>query len=131
MNNDRYLSVTKQLAKYAVVGIASNAIGYLIYLFATYFGAPPKVAMSTLYFVGAVIGFLGNSSLTFSYRGARMRSTIRYVCAHFAGYLTNLAILVIFVDILQFPHQFVQGAAIFFVACFLFLLLKFYVFRAT
>jgi len=120
-----------QLFRYAFVGLASNVAGYLVYLLFTQAGATPKLAMSLLYGVGAAIGFFGNRCLTFSHKGAMLGAGIRYVVAHFLGYLINLAILVVCVDHLGYPHQVVQAVAILMVAAYLFIAFKFFVFRVS
>ncbi|MBF0460467.1 MAG: GtrA family protein [Magnetococcales bacterium] len=123
-------SVT-QLAHYFVVGILSNSVGYLMYLSATYLGATPKITMTLLYGVGAAIGFVGNRNLTFSYKGSLIRSGIRYIIVHCVGYVINLVILIVLVDRLGYPHQWIQAMAIFVVAGFLFLAFKFFVFTSV
>lgn len=124
----RLLQAHQQLLRYALVGLISNLLGYVLYLLVTYLGVGPKIAMSLLYFVGASIGFFGNKTLTFKHEGHYLSSSLRYALAHFAGYLLNLSILVVFVDQFGYPHQWVQAVAIFVVAVFLFLLFKFFVF---
>ena len=120
----------KQLARYAVVGIATNATGYLAYLLITWLGVGPKVTMTCLYLVAATASFLGNRRWTFSHRGHIGRNAIRFAVAHLLGYLLNLAILLVFVDHLGLAHQLVQVAAMFVVALFLFALFRLFVFPA-
>ena len=121
----------RQLVRYAVVGIANNSVGYLVYLCLTYLGSAPKLTMTLLYAVGAVIGYAGNRHFTFTHRGNLMASGMRYMVAHFFGYFLNLAILIVFVDHLGYAHQWVQAAAIFIVAGFLFVAFKFFVFTGS
>jgi putative flippase GtrA len=123
-------SVT-QLFRYALVGLLSNVVGYLVYLAFTYFGGTPKVTMTLLYGVGAAVGFFGNRSLTFEHQGSIMGAGVRYVIAHCIGYLLNLSILIVFVDKLGYAHQWVQAIAIFVVAAFLFLAFKVFVFPVS
>jgi putative flippase GtrA len=125
------LSTLRQLLKYGVIGVISNATGYLLYLIVTHFGAPPILAMTLLYAVGATIGFFGHRRLTFSYTGSVFGSGLRYTIVHLTGYFINLAILVEFVDRLGYPHQLVQAVAIFIVAAFLFIMFKLFVFRIS
>lgn len=117
-----------QLARYGLVGIATNLIGYLIYLLITYFGVDPKVYITFSYPIGAIIGFFGHRQWAFAHQGSLLKSGVRYFVAHFFGYLINLFILLTFVDKLGYPHQWVQAAAIFVVAGFLFAAFKFFVF---
>ena len=119
-----------QLLRYGVVGLASNTVGFLLYLLLTDgIGMDPKLAMSLLYVVGVLQTFLFNRNWTFSHDGPKRRALIRYFCAYGFGYLVNLAVLVILVDHFRLPHQPVQGAMIFVLAGLLFLLQKFWVFR--
>ncbi|MBW4710821.1 GtrA family protein [Roseobacter sp. YSTF-M11] len=120
--------LARQLFSYAFVGIASNLAGYLAYLLITGLWLPPKLAMSILYAVGATVGYFGNKKLTFSHSADVMGSALRYVIAHLIGYGINLTLLIIFVDQLGYPHQWVQAIAIFCVAGYLFVAFKFFVF---
>ncbi len=118
-----------QLIRYGIVGIVCNLIGYAIYLLITQSGLSPKTAMSILYLLSATISFWGNRQYTFAHQGNQLGAGARYFIVHCIGYLINLSILVVMVDILEFAHQWVQAMAIFIVAGFLFLALKFFVFR--
>lgn len=118
----------KQLVRYAVVGIASNLAGYLVYLLVTWLGVGPKVTMTCLYGLGATVSFIGNRRWTFDHRGNLAAGAVRFAIAHLLGYLLNLSLLVVFVDHLGFPHQLVQAIAIFVVAGFLFVLFRWFVF---
>ncbi len=115
--------------RFGVIGVANNLLGYLIYLLVTNMGVDHKLAMSILYIVGASIGYVGNKKWTFKHQGRVLSSASRYALAHFFGYLLNLALLLFFVDGLGYRHEFVQGAAIFLVAVFLFLMFRYFVFR--
>jgi putative flippase GtrA len=116
--------------RYGFVGVGSNLAMYSLYLLVTYLGIEPKKAMTLIYIVGASIGFVGNRKWTFAHSGDDIRTAVRYMVAHFFGYLLNFGILFIFVDRLGYPHQGVQAVAIIVVAGFLFVIFKYYVFRA-
>lgn len=118
-----------QLLRYVLVGILNNSAGFLVYWLLTHFGGTPKLTMTTLYVFGALIGYMGNRKFTFAYEGSIMGSGFRYLIAHFFGYLIDLVLLIIFVDYYMYPHQLVQGVAIFIVAGFLFMAFKFFVFK--
>jgi len=117
-----------QLYRYGLIGIVINLVGYIVYLLATYLGGSPKMTMSVLYGVGAVVGFLANRKLTFAHKGNLFGAGVRYCIAHFLGYFINLIILIVMVDKLGYPHQWVQAIAIIVVAGFLFIAFKFFVF---
>ena len=119
---------TRQLFRYGVVGLATNAGGYLVYILVTWLGVPPKVAMTVLYAAGATASFFGNRSYTFRHTGGVLSTAGRYVLAHTAGYLINLAIQLVVADRLGYPHEWAQALAVFVVAGFLFLAFRHFVF---
>lgn len=118
-----------QLLRYGMLGLLSNLIIYLLYLLITYYDAKPKTAMTLVYILGASISFFANRKFTFSDKGGVLGSGIRYAITNLFGYLLNFFILMVFVDKLGYPHQLVQGIAIFVVAGFLFVCFKLFVFR--
>ena len=120
-----------QLLRYGMLGLLSNLIIYLLYLLITYYDAKPKTAMTLVYILGASISFFANRKFTFSDKGGVLGSGIRYAITNLFGYLLNFFILMVFVDKLGYPHQLVQGIAIFVVAGFLFVCFKLFVFRNT
>lgn len=129
MSNETIATQTSgQLIRYALVGIASNLVGYLVYLLITFWGVEPKKTMTLLYIVGATTGYFGNRQWAFAHNGAVLWSGVRYLMAHLCGYLINLYLLMLFADDLGYPHQYVQAAAIVAVAGFLFLAFKYFVF---
>ena len=117
-----------QMLRYAAVGVGSNLAGYAAYLLLTFSGIAPKITMTFLYLIGATVGFVGNSKLTFGWNGSISGSCVRYAAAHAVGYALNLAMLAYFVDKLAYPHQVVQFVAIFLVAVYLFFSFKYFVF---
>lgn len=120
----------KQLLRYGVIGLSSNAIGYLLYLGLTDgLGMDPKLAMSLLYVVGVLQTFLFNRKWTFGHEGRKAPALLRYFGAYGLGYLVNLLALYLLVDRLGHPHQIVQAVMVFVLAAMLFMLQKFWVFR--
>lgn len=119
-----------QFGKYALVGITSNLLGYLMYLLVTIW-LDPKVAISILYFVGIGVSYIGNKNFTFSQTRNHSYTRIRYFALYLIGYLLNLILIYWLVDLLGFPHQYVQFFLIFVVAILLFLGLRFWVFDAS
>jgi putative flippase GtrA len=117
-----------QFFRYAIIGASTNGIGFLLYLLITSYGGSPKLTVTALYAMGSLINFLANRRFTFRHGGHAGRAGVRYLGAQLAGYLMNLLILMLFVDWLGYSHQYVQAAAIFVVAVFLFLLSRYFVF---
>ncbi|CEG58351.1 GtrA family protein [Legionella fallonii] len=117
-----------QFIRYGVVGVINNLIGYLIYLFVTFFWLEPKMAITLLYPVGVLIGYFSHFKYSFAYQGKHGLAIVRYGVAHFIGYGINFMMLLIFVDKLKYLHQTVQALAIFVVASALFLMFRYFVF---
>lgn len=132
--NDLFFAVLSQksviqLLRYGLLGIATNSVGFIVYLIFTHLGTTPKITMTCLYGIGVAISFWGNRKWTFRHNGSVAGSGLRYVIAYVFGYFINLAILMVMVDKLGYAHQWVQALAVFAVAIFLFIAFKFYVFR--
>jgi len=120
-----------QLIRYGIVGVISNAVGFILYLLLTEFGVEHKLAMTLLYAVGVAQSFIFNKRWSFRHGGTHGPAFVRYCTAYGIGYLINLAVLFVLVDQLGFRHQIVQGAMVITLAALLFLLQKFWVFRSS
>lgn len=117
-----------QIARYGVVGMLNNLLGYLIYLVVTWLWLDPKVAITLMYPVGAATAYFGHAKYSFAFGGRASHGIVRYVLAHLIGYAVNLGMLYILTDRLGYPHQLVQAVAVFVVAAVLFLLFRHFVF---
>lgn len=122
------MEVHKQFFRYAVVGLASNVISYLLYLLATWLGVGPKMAMTWLYVLGVLQTFLFNKRWSFRFAGAGSPALVRYATVYALGYVTNFLALMLLVDQAGLPHQLVQGTMIFVVAVILFIAQRYWVF---
>lgn len=121
----------RQLFYYGIVGIAQNSVGYGIYILFTWLGADPKLVVAIAYPIAMLVSFLGNKKYTFHAHGKIGPAGVRFLMAHLFSYGINLGMLYVFVDKLGWRHELVQAAAIFVCAAFLFVALKFYVFRSS
>lgn len=115
--------------RYAIVGLASNLIGYLLYLVLTSVGLGPKLAMSVLYAVGVLQTFVFNKNWSFGFNGAATPALVRYAAIYALGYVINFVILLWLVDKSGLPHQWVMAGLVVFMAVFFFAGQKFWVFR--
>lgn len=122
------MSLHIQFTRYAVVGLASNAIGYVLYLLITWGGVGPKTAMTCLYIGGVLQTFVVNSRWSFGFAGAAAPALVRYATAYALGYFVNLLTLILLVDQVGLPHQLVQGVMILVVAVMLFMAQRYWVF---
>lgn len=120
-----------QFARYAIVGLASNAIGYGFYILLTRLGLGPKLAMSLLYGIGVLQTFVFNKRWSFRFAGAATPALIRYATVYALGYVINFLMLMLLVDQAGLPHQWVMAGLVVFMALFFFLGQKFWVFGQT
>jgi putative flippase GtrA len=120
--------IKRQIGRWLVVGLVTNAVLYLAYLALTLRLLQPKSAMTVVYVVGVFIGFVGHRSWSFEHSGRADAALLRYVGAYAIGYLVNLAGLEFGVSVLGLPHQLVQGAMILIVAVIMFVMQKYFVF---
>lgn len=125
------MGVHHQLIRYAVVGITSNAIIYLLYLLATWLGLGPKTAMTGLYVVGVMQTFIFNKKWSFRFDGEVAPALIRYATVYALGYAINLLALMLLVDQAGLRHQWVMAGLVLFMAIFFFAGQKFWVFRQS
>lgn len=121
----------RQFLSYSLIGVLTNLLGYGMFLVLTDVWGSPKLTMTLLYSVGALIGFLANRRFTFRHSGRIGVAGSRYMMAQLLGYLLNLCLLLVFVDWLGFSYQVVQAIAIIVVAIFLFVLFRVFVFAPS
>jgi putative flippase GtrA len=125
------MSTHVQMLRFGVVGLASNAVLYLVYLGMTATGIGPKLAMSLVYGIGVAQTFVFNKRWTFNHTGRFDAALLRYLAIYAGGYLANLLVLAWLVDGLGYPHQIVQGMMILVLAGCFFILQKVWVFKVS
>ena len=125
------MGVQRQFIRYAIVGLASNALAYGFYIVFTLFGLGPKLAMSVIYGISVLQTFIFNKRWTFGHRDAFGSAFIRYCISYGLGYVINMMVLIVMVDQYGYPHEIVQAATILSLAVMLFLLQKFWVFQSN
>ena len=123
-------SVRAQLSRYAIVGLLSNVLLYGAYVLLTHLGVEPKLAMTVTFALGVTQTFMMNKGWTFSFQGSAPHAYARYWVAYAIAYALNFGMLVLFVDVLRYPHQLVQGLLVLVIAVLLFIAQKFWVFGA-
>ncbi len=118
--------------RYLAVGAAVNGFGYLAYLTLTTVGFSPRMAVTTLFPVSLLAAFQGHAKFTFVTRRSshpKRQAAVRYVLVTFAGYVMNLALLGVLVDLLGVPHQLGQLVALAAIVPISFVLLRRVVFQ--
>lgn len=128
MTKGTFTATLGQVARYGVVGVLNNLLGYLIYLFITWLWLEPITAVALMYPIGAVTAYFGHARYSFAYSGRISHGVVRYAIAHLIGYGANIGMLYLLSDQLGFPHQLVQAVAIVSVAGILYLLFRYFVF---
>ena len=118
----------RQLLRFGVVGLALNGVLFLAYLALVEGGLLPKPAMTIMYAIGLVIGFQLHRRVTFDSRETPRREWGAYLAICLGGYVFNLGALALCVDVLHWPHAWVQGAAVVVIAGLTFVRNKFWVF---
>jgi putative flippase GtrA len=119
-----------QFTRYAIVGLASNILSYLLYLSLTSWDIGNKTAMSMVFIAATVTTFFINYSWSFGASAQRRTALFRYILVYLFGYLLNWLGLWLFVDNLGYHHQLIQLLFIAIVAVFLFANLHLWVFKA-
>jgi len=128
MQEHKLTRLLKPLFRYSFVGILNNSWGYFLYLFVTWLGMDPRLAVTMLYPVAAVSAYFAHAKYSFNYQTGRTSAKFRFILAQIIGYLVNIIMLSVLVERFEYPHQMVQAAAIFVIAGVLFFLFRFYVF---
>lgn len=120
-----------KLFRYALAGLTLNLLGYLIYLTVTFLGLSPIATVSIFYPLSVFLGYLVHRRHTFRHKTKAIKDAtfFRYIVSYAAGYLINVTLIQFLHHELGYPHQWVQAAAIFIVAAFLFVALNLFVFK--
>ena len=124
------MSTRRQLVRYGMVGIASNAVLYLLYLLLTTLGMGPKLAMSLLYAVGVAQTFFLNRGWTFAHGGAVAPAGARYLVVYAGGYVFQWLSMYALVDLAGWPHRIVVAGLAVVTAGLIFMGQKLWVFSA-
>ena len=129
----RVLMLSKNVIfiRYVLVGCFQNTVGFILYLLMTNIGTDPKYTVSFLYPVGFFVSYMGNKNWTFSNTSEHRKVLFRFSLMHLFGYLINLIVLYVCVDLNGFNHKFTQVLTMFFLVFYFFIALKMYVFNNT
>jgi putative flippase GtrA len=128
MSRVEIVAAAGQLARYASVGVATNAASYLLYLWLTRLGLAPMAAATIAFAAAVAVSFALNRNLTFRSPGDPGVSFRRYIVAYVVAYGADIGGLYVSVNLLEFPHEIVQLGLIVFIACGLFVAQKYWVF---
>ena len=123
------MELTSQAVRFFIVGVFTNVSLYIVYLLITWLGLDHKLAMTLVYISGVLMGFTLNRNWSFRHRGHTSHGFIRYSVMYAVGYLVNLTVLYLLVDIAGYPHQIIQLLIAMLLAIMFFVLLRLWVFN--
>jgi putative flippase GtrA len=123
------MSSVNQIIKYSSVGIVTNSIGYIFYIFiSNLIGINPPVAAILAGLIVIGISYYLNKNFTFKGKGKGVVTARKYYLLYFGAILAQSLIIFIFSNILGFAHEIVAGISLIIISCSLFLIQKFYFF---
>ncbi len=122
----------EELFRYAIIGLTLNFLGYLIYLTLTSLWLSPFATITISYPLGVIAGYFVHKRHTFrEQKELESSQFIRFVVIYVIGFFLNWLLLFIFHEKLGYHHQLSAIIAIFIIAGFLFILMKFFIFTSV
>lgn len=118
-----------EVMRFGVTGIVMNILLYLVYLGLTHAGLGPKTAATLVYILGTFTNFVAQKFLTFRNKAPAGPQFPRFAALFLLGYLVVIAGQYVLVDILHYPHEWVQAGLIIAVPVMSYVLQKIWVFR--
>lgn len=118
-----------QALRFGAVGLASNLMLYVLFLFLTYLGFDTKWVVTIIYALGLSITFVFNKRWSFSHRGDLTSSMGRYLFLYGCLYLANMFVVLLLVDVLHFSPAIVQACVVLIFIPIVFLVQRYWVFR--
>ncbi|MDN5669376.1 MAG: GtrA family protein [Renibacterium salmoninarum] len=116
--------------RFAVVGLSSNLLGYLLFVGLSLLGASAFAALTASFLLSMVISYFGNRGFTFAHRGSWRKSGLKFLAVAAFAYCFNFGILWLFVQHWGMPQIVVQFFAVGAVALCTFTLMRLWVFPA-
>jgi len=94
--------------RYLAVGATVNGLGYVAYLVLTVLGFSPYLAVTILLPLSLFAAFRGHARFTFTVEHRDRPMAARYLVVTLIGYVTNLVLLNVLIELLGIPHQLAQ-----------------------
>jgi len=102
--------MTGRLGRYAVLGVVTNGLVFLVFLALVHVGVSPVAANAICYGLGLVLSYLGNRRWTFRSTRGHGADAWRFGAAHLCGFATSIATIALAVRFV--PPALAQIAAI-------------------
>ena len=124
------MAAFNQLIKYSSVGILTNAIGYILYIFISNFiGLNPPIAAILSGFAVIGLSYHLNSNFTFKSKNKGLESVMSYFMLYLSAIFLHSFMIFIFSNILGFAHEIIAAISLLAISLSLFLIQKFYFFK--
>lgn len=117
-----------RLARYAIVGLASNGVLYLGYIALTAVRMPPEAASAILFVVGITGTYIVNRGWSFKSHEDHGWAAPRYAATYLFGFGIQIGVLAAAYRMFDVPHLIAQLFAMVCAAAMIFLMLNFWVF---
>ncbi len=119
-----------RLLKYYLFGILVNTIGYLLFIGFIRLGYDHKLVSSLLYVISAMVSFILNRKHVFESSLSLSLSLSRLVVMLLTGYILNISMLYLFVDIHGFDSRLIQAFSIIIASIYFYFFNKFIVHKS-
>lgn len=117
-----------EIFRFSLVGIISNLISYVFFIFCVYILDINYVfTLTILFLLFFLINFFINRTWTFKSISNIKESAIKFIFTYIIGYLLNVSLLIYFVEYLFLPVGYVQICLIIFLAIYYYLMNKFFI----
>ena len=124
------MAALNQLIKYSSVGILTNAIGYILYIFVSNFiGLNPPIAAILCGFAVIGLSYHLNTNYTFNSKNKGLESAMSYLILYLSAIFLNSFMIFVFSNILGFAHEIIAAISLMVISLSLFLIQKFYFFK--
>ena len=123
------MKLPKEFTRYALVGVAVNGCGFLLYILFITLGVSPVLTISIFYPIGIGLTFYLNKKWSFNHKGRISATAARYLIAYVGCYVLNVSVLKYFSGYWGFSPLVVQAVAVVVIVPLLFVPQKLWVFR--
>ncbi len=124
------MAAFNQLIKYSSVGVLTNTIGYILYIFISNFiGLNPPIAAILSGFAVIGLSYHLNTNFTFNSKKKGLESAMSYFVLYLSAIFLHSFMIFIFSNILGFAHELIAAISLIVISLSLFLIQKFYFFK--
>lgn len=93
----------RRIGKFAILGIASNGLCYLLFLGLLFAGVSAVASNALCYLFGFTISYVGNRRWTFRSANSHRADLVRFGCAHLVGFSSSVVSMALLVRVMPAP----------------------------